>query len=262
MKFTIVTPSLNQGRYLERTVESVLSQRGDFDLEYLVQDGGSTDETASILRRYEGRLQWVSEPDGGQSDAINKGFRRATGDVVAWLNSDDTYEAGALSAVAGALQATGAGWCFGQCRVIDEHDHEIRRWITRYKNHLGRRYSYESLLTKDYIPQPATFFQRDLLNQVGLLDESKHLAMDYDLWLRFAKVAKPVFVPEYLASFRWHSESKSGVRYADAAHEAFQIARQHAAGKHRIAMARHYLHVRALAATYRAAEWLELRRTS
>jgi len=91
VKFTIVTPSYNQGAFVERTVESVVSQRGDFELEYLVVDGGSTDGTLDVLRRYEGRLRFVSERDRGQSDAINKGFRAATGDVVAWLNSDDTY---------------------------------------------------------------------------------------------------------------------------------------------------------------------------
>jgi glycosyltransferase involved in cell wall biosynthesis len=91
MKFTIVTPSYNQGRFIERTVRSVLEQEGDFQLEYLVIDGGSTDETVSVLERYRDRLSYISEPDEGQSEAINKGFARATGDVVAWLNSDDVY---------------------------------------------------------------------------------------------------------------------------------------------------------------------------
>lgn len=257
LRITVVTPSLNQGPFLERTIRSVLGQEGAFELEYLVVDGGSTDETLSILRRYEGRLQYVSEPDRGQSDAINKGFRRATGDVVAWLNSDDTYEAGALDAVARALGAGAARWCFGQCRVVDAHDREIRRYVTAYKNHLARRYSYRLLLTKDFIPQPATFFRRELLEQVGRLDESRHLAMDYDLWLRFAQVAEPLFLPEVLAAFRWHAGSKSGGRYAAAAREAFEIARRHANGGARVALARHFLHVVALTATYSTLDALD-----
>jgi glycosyltransferase involved in cell wall biosynthesis len=251
VKFTIVTPSLNQGRFIERTIESILAQRGDFDLEYLVEDGGSNDETLAILRRYEGRLRYASEPDHGQSDAINKGFRKATGDVLAWLNADDAYAPGALATVASTLRATGARWCFGQCRIVDERDREVRRAISWYKNRLSRRYSWRRLLTKDFIPQPATFFRRDLIDEVGRLDPAKHYAMDYDLWLRFARVAQPVFIPEDLASFRWHRSSKSGSRYVTAAIEALRSAREHARPEDRGALLHHYVHVVSLAAGYR-----------
>ena len=262
MKFTVVTPSFNQARYLERTIESVLSQRGEFVIEYLVVDSGSSDGSVDILRRYQGRLWWVSEPDRGQSHAINKGLARATGSVLAWLNSDDTYELGALDRVARTFRDTGARWCFGECRIVDEQDREIRRAIRWYKRRLGRQYSLGRLLTKDLVPQPATFFRRDLFLEAGPVDEAYHLAMDYDLWLRFARIAEPAFIPEALATFRWHDTSKSGGRYADAAWEAYGIARRHALSGERAALRRHYLHVLSLVAVYRALDLLPRSRRS
>jgi glycosyltransferase involved in cell wall biosynthesis len=250
VRFTIVTPSYNQGTFIERTIESVLGQRGDFEVEYLVVDGGSTDGTLDVLRRYDGRLGWTSERDRGQSDAINKGFARATGDVLAWLNSDDTYAPGALAAVAGALRASGARWCFGECAIVDEEDREIRRAISSYKNRLSRRYTPRRLLERNFIPQPATFFRRDLLDEIGSVDESCRYSMDYDLWLRFARVADPVFVPRRLASFRWHGASKCGSSYRAAAWEAFGTARRHARPGDRGALAVHLAHLVAQTGVY------------
>ena len=252
LKVTVVTPSFNQGSFIERTVESVLSQRGDFELDYLVMDGDSTDETLSILRRHEGRLRFVSEKDRGQSDAINKGFRMASGEVLAWINSDDTYEPGALQAALSAMQRAGARWCFGECRIVDEQGREVRRSISRYKNRLSRRYSLRRLLSRNFIPQPATFFRRDLLEEAGPLDESLHYAMDYDLWLRFARLADPVFVPRPLAAFRWHGAAKTAGRYRVAAWECFRIARGRARPGERLAVAQHLLHYGAQMAVYGA----------
>jgi glycosyltransferase involved in cell wall biosynthesis len=251
VKLSIVTPSYNQGKFIERTIRSVLEQQGDFELEYLVVDGGSTDQTLSILERYRGRLTYVSDRDAGQVDAISKGFARATGEVVAWLNSDDLYLPGALEEVTRALGQPGARWCFGQCRIIDESDAEIRRGIAWYKNRLSRRYSLRRLLTTDFIPQPATFFRRDLLEEAGPLDPSFHYAMDYDLWLRFARLAAPVFIPRDLASFRWHGASKSSGGYRAAAWEAFEAARRHTKPSERVALLEHYLHAIFLVGGYR-----------
>jgi glycosyltransferase involved in cell wall biosynthesis len=248
LKVSVVTPSFNQGAFIERTIESVVSQEGDFELEYLVVDGGSTDQTLSILRKYQSRLRFVSEPDQGQSDAINKGFRSTSGEVVAWLNSDDTYAPGALDAVARALRE--ARWCFGQCRVIDEEDREVRSAISHYKHWVSQRYTRRRLLGRNFISQPATFFRRDLLEQAGPLDRRLHLAMDYDLWLRFARIAQPVFIPRTLASFRWHGRSKSGARYRAMAWECFNIARTRAQGAERVAVAEHFLHFTAELAVY------------
>jgi glycosyltransferase involved in cell wall biosynthesis len=251
VKFSIVTPSYNQGPFIERTVESVLSQRGDFELEYFVVDGGSTDETLAILRRYEGRLRFVSERDRGQTDAINKGFRQTSGDVLAWLNSDDTYAPGALDAVARTLRETGARWCYGRCPIIDEQDREIRSLVTRYKEWSARRYSLRRLVARNFISQPATFFRRELLDEVGPVDGSFPHAMDYDLWLRFARVGTPAFIDRPLAHFRWHGESITGARYQIGAWEAYRIASRHARGLERAALASHLAQYVAQVAAYR-----------
>jgi glycosyltransferase involved in cell wall biosynthesis len=250
VKLTVVTPSFNQGAFIERTIESVLGQQGDFELEYLVVDGGSTDETLSILSKFEGRLRWISERDRGQSDALNKGFRLARGEVLAWLNSDDTYLPGALDRAAREMSASDARWCFGQCRIIDERDREIRRLIAWYKTRLSRRYSLRRLLTKDFVPQPAVFFRRDLLEEVGPLDEARHYTMDYDLWLRFARVAEPLFIPADLANFRWHQVSKNGSAYRAAVRESLAVARRHARPGERGALLHHRAHCVALVAGY------------
>lgn len=256
MKFSIVTPSYNQARFIERTIRSVLDQRGDFELEYLVVDGGSTDGTLSILDRHRDRLRFTSEPDGGQVDALRKGFAQATGDVVAWLNSDDMYLPGALDQVARALRDPGVHWCFGQCRIVDEEDAEIRKGIAWYKNRLSRRYSLRWLLVTDFIPQPATFFRRDLFEEAGGLDPAFQYAMDYELWLRFARLSRPVFIPRDLASFRWHRASKSSGGYRAAAREAFSAARRHARRSERAAVFAHHLHALALIGGYRLLDLL------
>ena len=119
MKISVVTPSLNQATFIGRTIESVFAQTGDFTVEYLVVDGGSTDGTLDVLERYRGELRTIVEKDDGQSDALNNGFSRTTGEVLCWLNSDDTFLPGALAQVAEAFRTTGRSWCFGQCRIVD-----------------------------------------------------------------------------------------------------------------------------------------------
>ena len=133
MRISIVTPSYNQAPFIRRTIDSVLSQRGPFELDYVVIDGGSTDGTIEILESYGDRLAWVSERDRGQVDAINRGLRGATGDVVSWLNSDDVLMPGTLARVAAAFTDNrDAEWLHGRCMIIDEHDREVRRWISAY----------------------------------------------------------------------------------------------------------------------------------
>ena len=144
-RISIITPSYGHARFIERTLRSVIDQAGDFDLEYRVLDGGSEDGTLDILRRYEGRLEWTSGPDNGQVDAINKGLRMATGDIVGWLNSDDVLMPGALARVAAAFAAhPQAEWVHGRCEVIDINDRPIRRWISGYKDFRARRHSLEN----------------------------------------------------------------------------------------------------------------------
>lgn len=232
MRISIVTPSYNQGGYIEQTIRSVISQEGDFELEYIVMDGGSTDGTIEILKKYEDKLKWFSGKDDGQSDAVNKGLRRATGDVVGWINSDDLYEPGAFSTVLALFEkAPNTKWVYGRCRIIDENNREIRRLITFYKNILLWRYSYNLLLAENYISQMTVFFRREILDTVGYLDTTEHRVMDYDYWLRIGKRYPARVINDYLADFRWYTQSKSGSDYRQQFIDEFNTAKKHADGK-------------------------------
>ncbi|MBN1827530.1 MAG: glycosyltransferase [Deltaproteobacteria bacterium] len=251
IKISVVTPSFNQSQFIGRTIESVLNQQGAFELEYLVMDGGSTDGTLEILKSYEPRLRWKSEKDRGQSDAINKGFAAASGDILAWLNSDDAYEPGALDRVAETFKTADCQWCFGNCRIIDENDREIRKLVTRYKIFESRRYSYKRLLTKDFISQPAVFFSKKACHETGPLDLDTHYVMDYDYWLRLGQRYEPVFIDAFLADFRWHGGSKCGRNFAIAAREAFEKAKHYNTTGRLYPIVRHFIHYISLKILYR-----------
>jgi glycosyltransferase involved in cell wall biosynthesis len=213
-RFSIITPSLNQAAYLGRTIESVLGQQGDFDLEYLVLDGGSTDGSAEVLRRYEGRLAYRIEKDAGQADAINKGLRAVTGDLVGWLNSDDLLYPGALARVAAAFAARpDAAWLHGGCEIVDEQDRPIRRWVTAYKDFRCRHYTRRALLVENFVSQMTVFWRRSAMERVGLLDASLRYSFDYEYWLRLSALGDPIYLPERLAAFRWYTASKSGANF-------------------------------------------------
>lgn len=179
-------------------------------MECIVVDGGSSDNTLEIIISYSDRLKWISEKDKGQTDAINKGLRMASGDIVGYLNADDLLLPGALSRVARLFtENTEAMWVTGQCRIINEEDEEIRRLISAYKNAWLRFHSRSTLLITDYISQPSTFWRASIIADVGYLDESLHYAMDYEYWLRLYSKYPLVFIPEYLAAFRIHTQSKN-----------------------------------------------------
>jgi glycosyltransferase involved in cell wall biosynthesis len=217
-RLTVITPSLNQCEYIEQTIESVVNQ-GYPDLEYLVVDGGSSDGTLDVLRKYEHALSWISEPDRGQSHAINKGLRRTTGEVVAYLNSDDLYEPGALLKVGQFFaQHPQAAWLTGKCRIIDRQGREVRKAMTLNKNLWLRLRSYTVLQVLNYVSQAATFWRREVVDEVGLFDEALRYAMDYDFFLRVGQRYRLWVLHDYLASFRVHEESK-GVTSASAQFE-------------------------------------------
>jgi len=204
MLVSIITPSFNQARFLEATIQSVLNQ--DYpEIEYIIVDGASTDGSAEIIQRYAGRLAWwVSEPDRGQTDAINKGFARARGDILAWINSDDTYEPGAVSEAVAYLQAhPDVGMVYGDTRFIDEHGKEIGRFPAAQTDYRRLRQGYV------HIPQQASFFRGDLWRKVGPLDPTFYFAMDYDLWVRLAALAPFVYTPRLWANFRLHGDAKT-----------------------------------------------------
>jgi glycosyltransferase involved in cell wall biosynthesis len=199
---TIVTPSFNQGRFIRSTIESVLGQ--DYPhIEYLVMDGGSTDETVPILRSYGDRLTWVSERDRGQAEAINKGWRRGRGSILAYLNSDDTYFPGAVAKAVAALEANpDAGAVYGE----GYHDDENGRVIERYPT---EPFEPARLADTCFICQPTVFVRRHLVERLGYLDESRRYCMDYDLWIRLARISHFVYVPDYLAATRLHADAKT-----------------------------------------------------
>lgn len=204
---SIVTPSFNQAQYIESTIQSVLMQEYP-RIEYLVVDGGSTDGTVDIIKKYEEKLAWwVSETDKGQTDAINKGFARATGEILAWLNSDDTYEPGAISAAVKYLQQhPEVGMVYADCNFIDEQGNVIGRFASRQTDHGKLRRGYV------HIPQQTMFFRADLWKQVGPLDPSFYFAMDYDLWVRITQYAPIKYLPgKTWANFRIHTSSKTNV---------------------------------------------------
>ena len=210
VKISVITPSFNQFVFIERTIQSVLQQKVDFSFEYFVLDGGSTDGTQEFLQKYENRLRWISEPDNGQADAVNKGIAMATGEIIGWLNSDDVYAHGALQKVIHYFdEHPECQWLYGRCNIIDEEGREIRRWLTTYKNYRIRKFTEESLLIENCISQPAVFFRKSAFNKVGRLATGFHYAMDYDLWLRLGKLSRPGIITDYLAGFRVHLHSKS-----------------------------------------------------
>lgn len=214
---SIVTPSFNQARYLEETIRSVLGQ--DYpNLEYLIVDGASTDGSQEIIRKYARRLAWwVSERDSGQADAINKGLSRATGAILAWLNSDDMYLPGTISAAVKAFQENPqAVLVYGNMLAVDEHGETIN--LLRY-----RQLGLEDLLCFQIIGQPAVFFRRTALERAGRLDPTYHFLLDHHLWLRIAIQGNFLHVDETWAAARFHPEAKNRARAAEFGQEAFRI---------------------------------------
>lgn len=202
-RISIVTPSFNQGPYLEETIDSVLSQ-GYPNLEYIVVDGGSTDESPEIIRRYADHLAWsVSEPDDGQPDAINKGFRHATGDVFAYINSDDLLEPGSLAQV-GDRFAAGARWVSGAVRYFGGSlDGKVA--TTRRERRISDWFG------KNIVPQQGSFWHRSLTDTLGPFRDDLHFVFDYEYWLRFRirGDVRPEICDDVLAAFRMHADAKT-----------------------------------------------------
>jgi glycosyltransferase involved in cell wall biosynthesis len=203
-KLSVVTPSYNQGRFIERTIESVLSQQFSGSLEYFVMDGGSTDETVGVLRKYTRRLSWVSEKDGGQADAVNKGLSRSTGDTVGWLNSDDIYCPGAFAAVCEAFNADPTlDVVYGDANHIDEDDRVIEPYPTE-------DHDFSRLMDTCYFCQPAVFFRKSVVDRVGPLNARLQYCMDYEYWIRLAVAgAKFGRVKSVLAGSRLYAQNKT-----------------------------------------------------
>lgn len=227
-KISIIVPTLNQARFIEETIQSVLSQNYP-NLELVVIDGGSKDGTLDILQRYSNELTWISEPDNGQVDAINKGLRRITGDVVAYLNSDDVYTANALHTVGKFFSDhPETQFLTGKCSNIDVNGVEIRSLIKFYKNMWLNLRIDKSLTVLDYISQPATFWRAELTQTIGYFDPECHYAMDYDYWLRISRQHKLTFIDQYLAKFRVYPTSITSSNSRAQFDEEYKVAARYA----------------------------------
>jgi glycosyltransferase involved in cell wall biosynthesis len=221
---SVVTPSYNQGHFIRATIESVLSQ--DYrNLEYIVMDGGSTDETAAIVREYGSRVVFVSKPDRGQAHAINEGFGLAKGNVLAWLNSDDVFLPGAVRAGVRALSCNpDAGLVYGDGYLIDSAGN-----ITGRFPHTREPDLWRLVHLSDYILQQSVFFRRDALDDVGYLDESLHYGLDWDLFIRIGFKYRLAYVSQLLGCLREYAETKSSSGGTERVRELHSMLRKHTA---------------------------------
>jgi glycosyltransferase involved in cell wall biosynthesis len=217
---SIVTPSYNMAEYLRDSIESVLTQ--DYPrLEYLIIDGGSTDGTLAILESYGSRLRHLSGPDRGAADAINRGFELSSGDIFAWLNADDTYLPGAVRiATAHLSQNHDAAAVYGEGQWVDARGRFVGRYPTQ-------EFDMNQLARECYICQPACFMRRTAFAGVNRLDESLHFAFDYDLWIKLARRAPLVHIPETLATSRMHAANKTLSNRKKVFQEGFHVLQRH-----------------------------------
>lgn len=214
---SIVTPSYNQASFLEQTIQSVLEQ--DYArMEYIVVDGASTDNSFEIIKKYNDHLAyWISEKDSGQAEAINKGFARANGEILAWLNSDDYYFPHTLPAVVKCFEENPeVVMVYGDMMAVDRDGQTLN--VLKY-----RQLSLEDLLCFQIIGQPSVFFRRSALEKTGLLDTSFHFMLDHHLWIRLAQQGRILHVPQVWSAARYHPQAKNRAKAAEFGREAFRI---------------------------------------
>ena len=214
---SIITPSYNQAPYLEKTIQSVLEQ--DYpNVEYIVVDGGSTDNSTEIIKKYADQLAyWISERDSGQAEAINKGFARANGDILAWMNSDDYYMLNTISVVVRCFeQNPDVVMVYGDMLAVDGTGQTIN--VLKY-----RQLSLEDLLCFQIIGQPSVFFRRSALEKTGWLEPSFHFMLDHHLWIRLAQQGRLLHIPQVWSAARYHPLAKNRARAAEFGREAFRI---------------------------------------
>src|SRR5262245_20213871 len=201
-RITVITPSLNQGDFIRQTVDGVLSQ-GYPELDYWIIDGGSSDGTLSILDSYQNAIRYISEPDTGQAEAVNKGFDRAAGDVIGWLNSDDMYLPGALETVGTFFRDhPDTAVLYGDAYYCDDSGRLQDPYPTR-------DFDWDSFSSECYVCQPSIFFRRRVLEDVGMLNPTLHFCMDYDFWIRVFRFHPPQRIRQFLSVSRMYSRNKT-----------------------------------------------------
>lgn len=230
-KISIITPSYNQVKFIEKTILSVLSQNYP-NLEYIVIDGNSNDGTKEILRKYKNQIIYLSENDSGQTNALNKGIKVSTGEIISYLNSDDLCRPGALHSVSEFfIKNKDAYFLTGKCKIINENGKITRRLISAWKNFWLKNNNLldrmNSLIVLNYISQPATYWKREIITNVGFFNESLAYAMDYDFWLRILEKYKLFILDKDLALFRIQNKSKSVLNYSKQLEESFNIAKKY-----------------------------------
>lgn len=243
-KISVVVPSFNKVDFIEETLNSVVSQNYP-NLEVIVQDGNSTDGTLSIIKKfakdYPKLISWESENDKGQTDAINKGMKKANGKVLSFLNADDTYEKGALNAVGEYFVAKpDTSWLAGRGRVIDAEGREIAKLITWYKNLFLSLNLNSSLLIFNYLMQPSVFISKSAYNKHGPFIGTKKAVLEYDLWLKLGENQMPAVLTTYLSRFRLLRDNISSTLFRSVLSEDYKIALQYT--KNPIILFLHYIH--------------------
>jgi len=225
-RISIVTPSFNQGKFIRQTIDSVLEQ--DYpNLEYMIIDGGSTDNTIEILQSYGNRINWVSEKDQSQADAINKGLSMTSGEILAYINSDDCFLPDVFDLVAQEFSQTGCLWLSGDYRIVDQDSREIQGFIVGYKR-FWRKFSSKRVLSLlNYIVQPSTFWHRDIWNLIGPFDINLRYVMDYDFWMRAIRIEPPLILDQTLSRFRIHKSSKGGSQFQKQFDEEIKVLRHY-----------------------------------
>jgi glycosyltransferase involved in cell wall biosynthesis len=230
-EISVVMPCYQQVKYLEEAVRSVLEQ-GNVEVELIVMDPGSSDGSRELLlslkEEFKERLLLNFAPDNGQADAINRGMAMARGTVLAWLNSDDRLRPDSLSFAVAHLNSNEPRWLYGRGGIINNQGRTVSTAIVWYKNWRGRSFSITKLITEDFIPQMSTFWNRAMWNTTEGLDTSRHLDMDYDLFLRFALVTSPIISTNYFADFRVHRDAKSSRQTAEHLAAALETSRKYA----------------------------------
>jgi len=249
-KISIVTPVFNNRRYVRQAIDSVLSQKGDFEVEHIIKDGGSTDGTLEILDEYASQpgLKVITGPDRSLYHALRIGYEQASGDIGGFLCSDDFYAPGAFGKVlAGFEKYPKRDWLYGRCDIVDGQSQPIRNWITCYKNIAGFWYNRWLLGCVNYVNAPATFWRMRAWQATGGMTDKYKYASDYAFWMELGLQSKGIALHEHISSFRRAGVSISDCHYHDQFAEELEIARQHAGP---LAMTIHKLNVRAITGIY------------